>query len=273
MDQPIIDKLFKRYNNEKAMYPNHAEIFPKPLMCYIVGQTGSGKTTLLIDFLLKEGLLDYNDVHIFTKTSHQNHYVCLERYYKEHMDALNLYYFIKEIKTLPRKAIYDSLKHKFYKFEDFIKAGVQPNSQIVHFYCRDDEIQDPSELDPNKSHIIVFDDVLSEKQNKIRDYFTRGRHNKNSVFYLSQSFHKVAKQCIRENVNLYILFKQSNNNLESFYKDQVDPDMKFDEFKELCKKTWSKKHGFVMINCDKLADKGKYRINCDEIYVPKNSQK
>jgi ABC-type cobalamin/Fe3+-siderophores transport system ATPase subunit len=271
MNQPIIDKLYKRYNNKTIIYPYHAEIFPKPLMCYIVGQTGSGKTTLLVDFLLKEGILDYNDVHIYTKTSHQKHYVCLKQYYKDHIDALNLYYFSKENKTLPTREIYNSLKQEFTKFVDFVKAGVQPNDQIVYFYDKDDEILDPSKLDPNKSHIIVFDDVLSEKQNKMRDYFTRGRHNKNSVFYLSQSFYKVAKHCIRDNVNLYIIFKQNNKNLESFYKDQVDPDMKFDEFKEFCNKAWCKEHGYVMINCDKLADNGKYRINCDEIYVPKNS--
>lgn len=266
-----IDMLYERYDYKNVIYPNHSDIFPKPLICYIAGKTGSGKTTLLIDFLLREGILDYNDVYIYAKTIHQKHYECLKKYYEEHMDALNLYYFSKENKNLPKEKIYNSLKQEFTKFEDFIKVGVQSNDQISHFYDKDDEILDPSELDPNKSHIIIFDDVLTEKQNKMRDYFLRGRHNKNSVFYLSQSFFKVSKHCIRDNVNLYILFKHGNKNLESFYKDEVDTDMTLKEFKEFCNKAWCKKHGYVMINCDKLAGNGKYRINSDEIYIPKNS--
>ena len=266
MDQPIKNKLYKRYN-EKLKYPNHASFFPRPIMCYIVGATNSGKTTLLIDFLLKKGFLDYNDVHIYTKTGYQKHYECLKKYMCEHKNAITLYH------SIPNESsrIYNHCRDEFTKFEDFIKAGVRPGDEIAYFYDKDENFKDPSELDSNKSHIIVFDDVLSEKQNKMRDYFTRGRHNKNSVFYLSQSFYKVAKHCIRENVNLYIIFRQSNKNLESFFKDQVFPDMNFKEFSEFCNKAWSKKHGYIMINCDQLANSGKYRLNCEEIYIPKNS--
>lgn len=269
MEQPIINKLYKKYNKENK-YPNHADFFPKPLMCYIVGRTNSGKTTLLIDFLLKGGVLDYHDVYIYTKTGYQKHYDCLKQYYKEHLDAIGLYYYMKE-NNFSTREIYNNLKKEFTKFEDFVKVGVQPKDEIVYFYDRDNEIQDPSKLDPDKSHIIVFDDVLSENQNKMRDYYTRGRHNKSSVFYLSQSFYKVAKHCIRENVNLYIIFQQSNKDLESFYRDHVNPDVELKDFIIFCKKAWNTEHGYIKVNCDKLLNNGKYWINNEEYKFHTNS--
>ena len=48
---------------------------------------------------------------------------------------------------------------------------------------------------------------MNNKQSKIIDYFTRGRHNNVNIFYLCQSLHKIGKHCIRENANIFILIQ------------------------------------------------------------------
>jgi len=83
--------------------------------------------------------------------------------------------------------------------------------KYAHFHDTDDEIKDPKELDPNFNHIMVFDDVMLKDQTVIKEYFTSGRQNNVNAFYLVQSLHKIAKQCIRKNANMLILFKQRKN--------------------------------------------------------------
>ena len=61
---------------------------------------------------------------------------------------------------------------------------------------------------------MIFDDVMLKDQSVIKDYFCRGRHNNVSVFYLSQSLHKIAKHCLKENANMFILFKQDDKTLK-----------------------------------------------------------
>ena len=108
---------------------------------------------------------------------------------------------------------------------------------------------DPIELDKNQNHVMVFDDVMLEDQTMMKKYFCSGRHNNVNVFYLVQSLHKIAKHCIRENANMFILFKQDDRALKYFYETHLSGDMDFKEFKQFCDDAWTKKHGFVVINC------------------------
>jgi len=39
--------------------------------------------------------------------------------------------------------------------------------KIAHFYDCDEEIKDPKDLDENKSHIMIFDDVMNKNQKVI----------------------------------------------------------------------------------------------------------
>ena len=80
------------------------------------------------------------------------------------------------------------------------------------------------------SHVMVFDDVMIANQGKINDYFCRGRHNNVNVFYLCQLLYKIRKHCIRDNANVFILFRQDRDTLKNFYNAHIDWDMMFDEF-------------------------------------------
>ena len=46
------------------------------------------------------------------------------------------------------------------------------------------------------------------------------------------------KRTIRNNSNKIILFNQTLKDLEHIYRDVAGYDMNYDEFKELCRKSW-----------------------------------
>ena len=58
-------------------------------------------------------------------------------------------------------------------------------------------------------------------QTKIKEYFCRGRHNNVNEFYLCQSIHKISKQCIRQNANMFILFFQDVKTLKYFHETRM----------------------------------------------------
>ena len=168
----------------------------------MAGSTGSGKTNLLLNFLLEKNVLDYSDVYIYTSTLHQPAYKYLKEYYNN--------------------------------IENIIKEQYKVTIEIAHFFDADDEIKNPSELDPKANHLMIFDDVMLTDQTKIKEYFCKGRHNNVNVFYLCQSLHKIAKHCIRDNANTFILFHQDDKTTKYFYDTHISGDMDFQEFRKYC---------------------------------------
>src|SRR5258708_20019341 len=213
----------------------HIDLLPNNIFCVIAGSTGSGKTNLIID-LLKEGKVDYSDVYIYTTTLYQTAYVRLKEYYEN--------------------------------MEKVIKYQTNQRVKIAHFLDPDEEIVNPEFLDKNKSHIIIFDDCMLQDQKQIKNYFCRGRHNNVNVFYLVQSFHAIAKHCIRQNANIFILFHQDKKTLKYFHETNCEGDMDFNEFKIFCYKAWEQPHGFVVINIWDKAYCGRYWANYTDIYIP-----
>ena len=53
------------------------------------------------------------------------------------------------------------------------------------FYVSADDVPDPSELSSGKKNLMVFDDLLLEKQNTCESYYVRGRHSNVVCFYLA----------------------------------------------------------------------------------------
>ena len=80
--------------------------------------------------------------------------------------------------------------------------------------------------------------------------------------------HKIAKHCIRENANMFILFKQDDRALKYFYETHLSGDMDFKEFKQFHDDSWTKKRGFVDINLWDNAYCGRFRNNHTHVYIP-----
>src|SRR5215469_2208204 len=224
--------------NEKSLCDaHHSPLFPKNIFCIIEGSTGCGKTNLMLNLLLNKIILDYNNMHVYCPTLYQNGYQNLKDYYSS-------------VEEMIRKVHGSAVK-------------------IGNFYNADENIKDPSELDARLKHIMIFDDVMLYPQSKIRDYFTRGRHNNVNVFYLCQSLNKIAKHCIRDNANVFILFDQGDKTLKYFNENHLSSDMDFTEFKNFCDGAWSTRYGFAVINLWEEPYCGRYVVNYKDIYVPR----
>ena len=124
--------------------------------------------------------------------------------------------------------------------QDIYIITKSPPEQYTNSKIKIKEISDEIKpLNEYKIGIIVFDDILgSSKSRYIDQFFIRGRHNNLVIYYLSQSYFDVPKRTIRNNSNKIILFNQTLKDIEHIYRDVAGYDMNYDEFKDLCRKSW-----------------------------------
>ena len=135
------------------------------------------------------------------------------------------------------------------------------------FYETSHDVPDPRDLSRCYNNLIIFDDLMLEKQNKCESYYIRGRHSNVDCFYLCQNYFLLPRQTIRENSNFMVLFKQDMKNINHIYDDHVSNNMSKDEFRYLCKEAWKTPHGFVVIDLTSDSNSGKYRKGFDEFYI------
>ena len=86
---------------------------------------------------------------------------------------------------------------------------VKSNEDVTFQAYPPDEIPDVSEFDPERSTLVVFEDLVNESkkiQSQIAPYFTSGRHANISPVYVTQRFYAVPK-IIRENLTHITLHK------------------------------------------------------------------
>ena len=129
-------------------------------------------------------------------------------------------------------------------------------------FSNTNEVISPCEA--NENSVFIFDDVICDKQDNMRQYFSMGRHKNLDCFYLCQTYTKVPKHLIRDNANLIILFKQDELNLKHVYDDHVSPDISFETFKEMCALCWKDQHSFITVDKECEIENGRFRKGCDE---------
>lgn len=122
-----------------------------------------------------------------------------------------------------------------------------PEVKLILFK-NDEEVISPNEAMRNS--IFIFDDVTCENQVNIRNHFSMSRHKQIDCFYVSQTYSKIPKQLIRDNVNLLIIFKQDDTNLRHIDNEHVNSDMSWQDFKQLCVSIWKDPFMFLLINKD-----------------------
>ena len=117
----------------------------------------------------------------------------------------------------------------------------------MHFFFETaSDVPDPRELNAEDKNLMIFDDLLLEKQNKCK--YIRGRHSNVDCFYLSQNYFKLPRQITRENANFICLSPQDLKNINHIYSDHVGEDMSKEEFRKFCRKCWEKPYGFAVID-------------------------
>lgn len=247
----MLDNLSIPSDNKR----NNNLLLPKSIRACIVGKSGCGKTNLLLNLLLNDWL-DYDHLYIFSKSLHQPEYQVL----------------IKGLKNnLPKKVIADLIKKKLTDDCYIKKVGQglkEKNKIIVEYFDDSSSIPDPTELNKNHNNLIIFDDIMLEKQSKCEAYYTRGRHNNADCFYISQNYTRLPRHTIRENSNLFILFPQDSITLDHFRRDHCT-DISKNDFKYLCNQTFKQPYSFVTIDLTSNKLNGRYRRKLNELYFEK----
>ena len=244
---------------------NHL-LLPNSIRGLIIGKSGCGKTTLLLNLLIRPGWLDYNKLSVFGKSLFQPEYRILKKVFetnlpKEHI--MRLFEFRNEVMKLNKLNVSPS-----YIIEEWSKDIKDKSDIECNFYESVEDVPDPRDLNPENKNLMIFDDLLLEKQNKCESYYIRGRHSNVDCFYLSQNYFKLPRQTIRENSNFICLFRQDLKNINHIYNDHVSQDMSKEDLRKLCKTVWEKPFGFVVIDLTSKKDNGKYRDGFDGFYIP-----
>ena len=167
-----------------------------------------------------------------------------------------------------RNEIQNSQIHPFLLVQEWAKSIKNKSNIKCNFFETASDVPDPRDLNSKDKNLMIFDDLLLEKQNKCESYYVRGRHSNVDCFYLSQNYFKLPRQTIRENANFICLFPQDLKNINHIYNDHVGDDMTREEFRKFCKKCWGKSHGFAVIDLTSNADAGKYRQGFDNFFIP-----
>ena len=85
-------------------------------------------------------------------------------------------------------------------------------------------------LENYENRIVVFDKMLLSKQeNNIDLFLTRGRHQNNDIYNVSQSYFHLPENTIRNNSNISKLFKQTLGDIISLFHDIAGLDMNLEE--------------------------------------------
>ena len=70
--------------------------------------------------------------------------------------------------------------------EEMAKDITDKSNVEFKFYESAEDVPDPREVSSQKKNLMVFDDLLFEKQITCESYYVRGRHSNVHCFYLAQ---------------------------------------------------------------------------------------
>ena len=97
----------------------------------------------------------------------------------------------------------------------------------------------------------------------IDQFSIRVRHNNLDVYYLSQSYFNLPEKTIRINSNKILLLNQTIKDIENIYREIGGYDTSYEDFKQLCSKSWEKEYSYLCFARSKKRDQGRY-CNCKE---------
>ena len=99
--------------------------------------------------------------------------------------------------------------------------------------------------------------------------FKRSRHNKSSLFIISQDYYELPKKTIRADGNICHIFKPNNFlDVRIIYQDKISMDKTLNEFKFLTCTRWNEKYQPLTIDMTKDRYQGRYRLGLNSIFVP-----
>ena len=145
-------------------------------------------------------------------------------------------------KEISIDSICEKIKNKYSRTEKTLN---------IEMFKTEEKLMDPVKLPRNKKNLIVFDDAVNLKnQDKMKAYFTRGRHSNCNAIYLSQNYYDLDKNSIRGNSNFYVFFKLPNKDRDMIYSDLFSNCMTKELFNEEVRECWKDKYNYISLNKD-----------------------
>ena len=99
------------------------------------------------------------------------------------------------------------------------KGNKRPIHIITRSSNRYPKYKTSTEIEPinkYKGSVVIFGNMLGARtSSQVDEFYTRGRHEDLSVFYVSQSYFGLPRQSIRNNSDRLILFKQTLRDVQS----------------------------------------------------------
>src|SRR6266853_3026210 len=163
------------WDANKSIFKN-ISLLPNSIRGLIIGESESGKTHLLFRMLLQNGFLDYNNLVIFSKSLNQPEYQVLIQGFKHKLTKEQIKKIFEnqdELKDIPINTLCEICTNDDGKI-------------TVSAFKTNIDVPDPNSMDSTKKNLMIFDDVMLQKQRIIEEYYTKGRHNSIQVFYISQ---------------------------------------------------------------------------------------
>ena len=146
------ENISKRFNHP---------LLPRSIRGIIVGKSGCGKTTLLLNLLLRCGWLDYDNLFVFGKSLFQPEYRILKKAFEEELPKeyiLRLFNMREEIQNsnLPPTLV----------VQEWAKSIKNKSNIKCNFFETASDVPDPRDLNSEDKNLMIFDDLLLERQNK-----------------------------------------------------------------------------------------------------------
>ena len=134
---------------------------------------------------------------------------------------------------------------------------------VVEFITDINDAPSIEDLDVSIKNMIVYDDVMLDKQKNPALIFSRGRHKHADVIYLTQRYTQIPK-VVRDNCNMICVFNGvDTHTLRNIWQTWCT-DFDFIKFKNSFSGARLSPHGFVTINLQDPVTR--YCIGLDRIY-------
>lgn len=210
--------------NQHHLLPRH------PFRLLITGASGTGKTNLLLNFIYD--YLNFDNLFVCAKDIYEPKYSKLKENYSMFDDV--------DVNVVLKKSVKKKRKILLELYEKFGKKGSFFSSDSKEFITVDD-------LDPSCKNVVVFDDCMTDKDQKsIEDFFIRGRKKNASIIYLSQSYYRTPI-VIRRNCNYFIFFNLQQREIQQIIRE-IDGSLTKEEFSRLYKMCLQRPYDFFMLD-------------------------
>lgn len=222
-----IPNYYKSLTKTSKPYRNYCKYMPQhPFRMSIIGPSNSGKTNLLIHII--KTCKNFDKIYLYAKKLDE--------------------------------PLYENL------IKQWSAMGTHHKLDLIEYSNDISEVVDVDVIYENKQNLIIFDDMVTEKNLKgVIELFIRGRKQNASIIFISQSYFSIPKD-IRINCDYFVVTRMGNKKeLIEIAKDHTT-DISNDKFKEIYIDATKDPHSVLVIDLKTQDPKMKYRKNFSMVW-------